>query len=295
MGTQAIHRFRSWVEQLLAQPRSRLIWQLSAVLVVLHGIDQFEWIRLPERLLALALLLRPQWLAAPVAWLGLSGLLGLNTLIGWSALVNHEYLITYWVWVCAIATVAQAPGPVLAINAQRLIGLCFGFATLWKLLGGEYLDGSFLHLTLLLDSRLALGARLLGRVSTDLLDDNQTIFSSLSATAAPAALHTTSLLTWTSLLLSYWTIAIEGLIAIAFLFPRLKRLHALRDGLLLLFILTTYTLIPVFAFAAILLLMGLAQTYSPRRQRVYLILLLLLPLWLPLPQLVFYLLTSIGG
>ncbi|NJM85325.1 MAG: hypothetical protein HC839_03890 [Leptolyngbyaceae cyanobacterium RM2_2_21] len=58
---------------------------------------------------------------------------------------------------------------------------------------------------------------------------------------------------------------------------------------------TTYSVIPVFSFAAILLLMGLAQcpTRETFKSALYLNLFVLMPLWLPLPQAVFYLLRQL--
>jgi len=89
---------------------------------------------------------------------------------------------------------------------------------------------------------------------------------------------------------------IEGLVALAFLSPWPAWLWQQRDWWLILFIVTTYTVIPVFAFAAILLLMGLAQCplHHQRRAQVYLSLLLLIPVWLPLPQGIFSLLRGLS-
>ena len=286
-----LHRWQRLLAKLLAQPSYLLILQLTAVLVVLHEIDTFPWSRAPERLLAMAMLFAPRLMRSKGAWITLSSLLVINNLWHWSLLVNHEYLTTYWVLACTLALYSSAPEKVLAWNGRLLIGLCFLVATIWKFLGGEYLDGSFLHLTFLLDSRLALGAYLLGGVEGDILQQNRLLFDTMQTTGniAPQALQSSPRMAAMSLILSYWTIFIEAIVALSFLLPRPKRFVQLRYGILLLFIFTTYTVIPVLAFGALLLIMGLAQCMQDRSgwNGFYLGTLLLLPLWMPTPQFIF--------
>ncbi|MEM9980159.1 MAG: hypothetical protein AAF808_21250, partial [Cyanobacteria bacterium P01_D01_bin.2] len=262
---------------------------------LLHSIDDFMWTTLPVRLLAVAMLVLPRGIRSRWAWLGLATLLGGHTVRAWSALVNHDYVIAYWVGVCAISVWSKAPKHVFAWNARLLIGLCFLFATAWKLISGEYLDGSFLHLTFLLDARLEMGAALLGGMSLDALAANRALFDGLQTTATPAALETTTLLSIISVVLSYWTIFIEGLVAISFLAPGIKALYDNREWVLLVFIITTYSVIPVLGFGAILFIMGLAQCRQPHRQRIYLTLLLWMPIWMPLPQGIFYVMGHFLG
>lgn len=286
------HRWQQLLDWLLTQqPRYILILQLTAVLVLLHEIDQFAWIRIPERLLALAMLCSPSVNRSKSAWLALSALLLMNNLWHWFLLVNHEYLLTYWVLTCTVAIYAAAPGKVLAWNAKLLVGLCFAFATVWKFLGGEYLDGSFLHLTFLLDERLAAGAFLIGGLDEPILQQNRTLFDTIQSTGNinPQALQSSPRMALMSLILSYWTIFIEAITALAFLLPRPRQLAQLRYVLLLVFIFTTYLAIPVFAFGALLLIMGLASCMETRSQwsPIYLGTLLLLPLWMGLPQVLF--------
>lgn len=291
--TAIAQRWRWLLSGLLASPRYVLILRLTAILIVLHDIDVFHWTRLPERLLALAMLVSPRLLTYKPSWLVMSGLLVANNLWHWSVLVNHEYLVTYWVLACTLAVYAAAPLAVLAWNARLLIGLCFGFATLWKFLAGEYLDGSFMHLTLLLDPRLSMGATLLGGVEQDLLEHNRALFTTAQTYGftEPLLLRSTPLMSVVSVLLSYWTILIEGVVALSFLLPRPKWLYRQRDWLLLIFVFTTYAVIPVLGFGALLLIMGLAQTrpQHDRLCRVYLSAALLVPVWMLLPQGVFHL------
>ena len=285
------HRWQCLLATLLDQPSYLLILQLTAVLIVLHEIDTFPWSRLPERLLALAMLFVPRLMRSKAAWIVLSTLLVINNFWLWSLLVNHEYLTTYWVLACTLALYAPTPEKIMAWNARLLIGLCFALATIWKFLGGEYLDGSFLHLTFLLDSRLAMGAMLMGGLDADTLQQNRTLFDTMQATGNidPQILLSSPRMAMMSIILSYWTIAIEAIAALSFLLPRPKLLTRLRYWILLLFVFTTYTVIPVLAFGALLLIMGLALCIHERPQwsSFYLGTLLLLPLWMLTPQTIF--------
>jgi len=283
-------RWKSFLIELLARPSYLLILQLTAILIVLHEIDTFPWTRLPERGLALTMLFVPRLMRSKKAWVALSVLLVMNNLWHWAALVNHEYLTTYWVLVCTLSLYASKPNQVMAWNARLLIGLCFAFATIWKFLGGEYLDGSFLHFTFLSDIRLSMGATLIGGLDGE-LPHNRSLLETMQATGEinPQLLQTSPRMALMSVALSYWTIFIEAIAALSFLLPRPQFLSRARYGILLVFIFTTYTVIPVLAFGALLLIMGLAECLHNRPQwsGIYLGTLLLLPIWMPLPQLLF--------
>ncbi|MDV3347477.1 hypothetical protein D0962_17090 [Leptolyngbyaceae cyanobacterium CCMR0082] len=291
-----VKQWNQWLDNLLEPPTYLLVLRLTTLLLLLHGIDHWLWTMLPEKLLAAAMLLNPSLVRRPWVWLGMSACLVFNNLWHWSTLVNHEYLYTYWVLVCTIAVWSQKPKQVLRWNSRWLIGLCFLFATLWKFIGGEYLDGSFLHLTFLLDSRLAMGAVLFGGLNLTTLAENRHIFETMQASAAvlnPQELATTPRMAAASLVLSYWTILIEGLVAASFLLKVPRWLYQKRDWTLIVFVITTYAVIPVIGFGALLMVMGLIQAKSSFIARTYLGLLILMPLWMPLPQGIFWLIQKI--
>lgn len=289
-------QWNAWLTSLMQPPIYLLVLRLTTILLLLHGIDHWVWTMLPEKVLALAMLVYSPLIRNRWCWLGMSLCLVVNNLWHWSRLVNHEYLYTYWVLVCAIAVWSRTPKQVLRWNARWLIGLCFLFATLWKFLGGEYLDGSFLHLTFLLDSRLAMGAVLFGGLDLATLAENRQIFETMQASAAvldPQQLATTPRMAVASVVLSYWTILIEGLVAASFLFTAFRWLNQKRDWLLIGFVITTYTVIPVLGFGALLMVMGLIQSKNNFIARIYLGLLISMPVWMPLPQGIFGLVQNL--
>ena len=62
--------------------------------------------------------------------------------------------------------------------------------------------------------------------------------------------------------LTWWTLAIEGAVALAFLGPGRSWLGRHRDHLLITFTATTYLAAPVLGFGWLLLVLGLAQCRS---------------------------------
>ena len=83
-----------------------------------------------------------------------------------------------------------------------------------------------------------------------------------------------------ALLSSWWTLVIEGAVALVFLlrFSKIRIPALLPDLILIVFIATTYVFIPVIGFGYILTVMGLAACKSDRRKTrvVYLLLFALL-------------------
>ena len=172
---------------------------------------------------------------------------------------------------------------VLAVNARLLVGLCFGFAIYWKLAGGEYLNGVFLHTTFLLDGRLRVPVSAASGLTMQEVATNGWLVGLLrdvDADGATVPALTNGRIRLLALASSYWTLLIEGSVALAFLaasaLPLLRRplpawvagVVSLRDWLLLAFVVTTYFLLPVLPFAMILCILGLAQVEQGRTRAV---------------------------
>ena len=63
------------------------------------------------------------------------------------------------------------------------------------------------------------------------------------------------------------TLALEGVIAVAFLAPLRGSWRQLRDLTLLMFVVLTYAIVPVAGFGLLLVVMSLAQSDLPERGR----------------------------
>lgn len=274
---------RDWGRDLLDAPGHVMALRMTALLLLLYGSSDV-WLDIPLQAVCGALLLSPFLLLRPGAWAVVCVLFWGFNITDWTWIDNHKYLMSYWVLVCALALVSSRPGELLAHNARWLIGLAFAFATLWKLLAGQYLDGSFLHYTFLGDDRLAFAARWLGNLPVDALAQNRILESELAdkpASGFSPIFQTSDQMRMTALISSYWTLFIESMVAFAFLLPSrlatqfqektsrgLKRFlgwfSSTRDLWLLAFLVTTYLLLPVLGFAYLLAVMGFCQVVNAR-------------------------------
>jgi len=97
-----------------------------------------------------------------------------------------------------------------------------------------------------------------------------------------------TILAW---LMTIWTIVIEGAIAAMFLLPANRITDRFRDATLILFMLTTYIVVPVLGFACAFVAIGVAQTQSPRAKLGYLLTSLTLFVWLSMRSQIMALIT----
>jgi hypothetical protein len=141
----------------------------------------------------------------------------------------------------------------------------FVLATLWKLSNLAFVDGSFFEFTLLTDSRFVPVATVIGGVDADDLAVNRTVFNAMEGAARGASValfgHTPRVALVADVL-TWWTLAIEGAVALAFLSPGASWMGRHRDHLLITFTVTTYLAAPVLGFGWLLLVLGLAQARS---------------------------------
>lgn len=219
--------------------------------------------------LGVAGLLSTGVLMAPLTWLALSGLVTARLIADWPLPDNHVYLLAYFCAAIAIALLLPEEPEALTRSARLLLGLAFAFAVLWKaVLSGDYRDGRFFRVTLLTDDRFEDAVRRIGGLSESELIESRKFLEPLPEGAellTPRRLHEPRGLRLLAAAATWGTLAIEGLIAIAFLWPG-ERLQPLRHGGLLLFCLVTYAFAPVAGFGWLLVAMGLS-TCRPEERR----------------------------
>lgn len=191
----------------------------------------------------------------------------------WDFIDNHKYLSSYWMLACGLSLYfenTQEAKEMLAKNARWLIGLCFSFATFWKIIGGQFLDGSFLHYTFLTDGRFEFAVGYITNITRDILPANKMMVSHLQdyvLVQNGATLVSPSFVKSMALYVSWWTLLIEGLVGLSFLLPDRFFLGRRRDIFNLTFILSTYTFVPVAGFNYILVLLGLSQL-TPQQKKM---------------------------
>ena len=219
---------------------------------------------------------------SPWYWLIVTALMTYGHAHLWFSIDNHKYLMTYWSLAITLSLFLKEPQDVLKKNATLLIGLCFLFATLWKVITPEYMNGSFFEFLLIGgDSRFEAFSIFLTGISVETIEQNREIIRSISASAEPALeLQAGGRVRVVALFLTWWTVFIEGAIALLFLFDRhrLFKKGNLKNYVLWLFILSTYPVASVIGFAWLITAMGTAQICSEnnRLKLGYLLLFLLL-------------------
>lgn len=274
----ALARF---VDDVLGQEPAFLVLRMTLVLLLLHGAQSWH-LTVSLRVICAITILSPALTGSALVWLVLSLAMVWSNAVDWLLIDNHKYLITYWCLVCSLALASGQAQRVLKHNARLLIGLCFGLAVVWKALTADFADGSFLYMTFLTDSRVFSVSELIGSLGMDELVQNRMLLRSM--TGAPVdgmsvALNGDPGLWTVTRGMALWTFAIEGAVAAAFLWWRRGRLDRWRNTLLIVFVLTTYFVLPVSGFAFALAVLGFAQCDPlERRARVaYLGLLMLIP------------------
>ncbi len=241
-------------------PPATLALRLTTIGMVLFGA-QMKILKSLLTVLGFAGIAFPSWTLRARYWFIAASLSFVFHGFIWSEIDNHKYLFFYWLLACGFATQQPNPEESLAHNARLLIALSMGFAALWKLMGGQYLDGSFLHHTMLTDGRFVEFSNIVTGISLETLRENRVILrlwqsGMLDETAVQ--LTSNNLAQTISLALSYFTIAIEIFIALTFfLGDRIPLLW--RHAGLMVFILTVYPVATVIGFGAMLIVMALAD------------------------------------
>ncbi|QBA63885.1 hypothetical protein [Muriicola soli] len=202
---------------------------------------------------------------------------------------NHKHIFAY-AMLSVILSLFLAQGNYnFALNfmkgqAKYIIGFCFLFATIGKFLAPEFLNSSFFDFTNTTDPRFFGSTSFIGDIDLNLLKENEANLSRLRQTndlGLSYELKGADSIEGFGYFLTYWTILIEGLIAISFIIPQKFYLSRIRDIFLVTFILTTYPIATVLGFATILALLGFIQSLKERPtvfSWFYLSVFLLLPL-----------------
>lgn len=238
-----------------------LVAVMTVILLVLHS-EPVWYVTVPTQAFAIAGLLHRPLFRSPAYWLVFAPVLAAGHQRLWYSIDNHEYLLTYWVFGLGLAMCCASPLSALDRTARLLIGLCFAFATLWKIISPEFPNGTFFHFTMLSDMRFAGFADLAGGVGKNVASENARAIADLvwsGQHGASTVLADTDRVPVLAKLLSWWTILIEGSIALAFLLPVASWLGRMRHVMLMLFVVSTYPIATVNGFGWLLLALGLAQ------------------------------------
>lgn len=247
-----------------------VVLRASLVVLLVNGNDD-PVVMAGVAVLCLVALPRPRLLCSPWLWAGAFAVVGARQLAGWHNLDDHVVVATYWCGAIALALGARDPRATMALSARWLVGLVFALAAGWKLLSGQFLDGSFFRYSLLFDDRFEVVGRILAGTTDRIRDADVGAVAGLLARGGggevalvegPGGPDLALVLTW-------WGVLIEAAVAATFLLPLRGRWRHLRHGTLFAFAGTTYAVLPVGAFGALLLVLGAAQAESERLRTAY--------------------------
>lgn len=251
-----------------ALPGGELALKLTAILLLLQP-GGIWYVRLPFLVLAGLGLIFPHLLRVPATWAAITLLASVKVLRLWYIADNHHYLLVYWSLAIFLALVAPTPDQFLKRASRWLVALVFVWATLWKgVLSPDYMDGRFYRYKLLSDHRFAPVVQLVSGLSDQEMAENKA-YLSISARedeTVPGGLIEPPVVRRLAMLLTWATLLLEGMVALAFLLPWGRWTGGIRHGTLLTFCVSAYAIAPVTGFGWLLATLGLAQV--PERQRV---------------------------
>lgn len=244
--------------------RIELVTVMTALVVLAHTPYSADDVR---SVLVFAALVVPAVRRFGPFWIGVAIFRFFSQVPGhWPSLDNHQHLITWWCLGLGFALMATESEEAIRRMGRIMLGLCFLFATIWKVRSPDFLNGDFFTWTFATDTRLRAfaetflglpeGAQSANRKAQSLLE--------LGAIGSTEQIVTGSSLRLAAILTSWYTVFIEGSIAVCYLLP--ERFRAARWGhwALLVFIVTVYPIAPVVGFALLLLAMSVAALRTGR-------------------------------
>lgn len=211
-------------------------------------------------------------------WTALAAYLTFMVTLSWETTTSDLYLYVYWCIALAVTRLSINPKRVLSIVARYMIALVFLFSFFWKITSPDFATGNFFRFSFALDARLAPVAILLTPMTMqDFLRNRKLASFSNLVNGNKFKLFESNRTRVLSQVLAVTTLFIELLIGLAFV-ASWRKLRSFGDGLLLLFLLTTYTVAPITRFGALLACIGFSQA----EDHAYKSLFILAILWIQL-------------
>lgn len=225
-------------------------------------------------LCSLGILVRPL-IRHPIFWFGLAAVFIVVSWNPWYSPGNHRYLQAYWCLSIAFCFLCSNPKEALAQSARWLIAFAFLFAFIWKIRTPEFIDGRFLEYSLISDYRFIPVAMLLGLDAEVVIKNSQLLhdYIDVGDISGTVALQTTAVVPVIAKVLTIWTLLVEAAVCIVFFFTPRRVIHILRHVILLVFIITTYSIAPVVGFGWAFVAMGLTHVHLKEKR-------ILIPLYL---------------
>lgn len=238
------------------------LYAIMTLLLLLVYPSSFWYVRIPLTVLCVSAFVFSALRFDPRFWFVTAMVVMAGNYQNWFMVDNHKYLLGYWCLALFCCLLTEVPEKTLAQIARKLIAFSFLFAVFWKIASHDFLNSTFFHYALLLDDRFRGVSELLGGMTNELMDANRTAYRALlnfdSHIDAVQLLFTRGI-TYLARVVTWWTLLIELLVAVSFIWPLGKSISRYRDFFLIIFILSTYSVAPVLGFGWTLIIMGLVQ------------------------------------
>lgn len=270
---------KRFADLFLDQDQHLLVLKISLILIFAFTRSLYL-LNIPVQILALYMIIGPKLVTSKECWWGLFLSVLTITLLEWDFIDNHKYLKLYWVLTCLISLYYKNPIKLIKDNARLILGIIFLIAVFHKISWGQYLNGSFFHYTYLTDGRFEFPIGYLANLTIEKLPNNYSMMNKLQdfpELISSISLFSSSKIKQISLLTSWWVVIIEFLVGITFIFSnKINIFYKLKDILLVIFILSTYSIVMVSGFYYILVLLGFSQVEKHEKNRAYLYMVCLL-------------------
>ena len=243
----------------LGEPRIGMA-MLSAVVSLVMAVHWWPMV-VPGLVVAGLSVARPDLVVHPGVWWTMAATwLGAIVAVQ-DRMEDHVHLFAAWLVALALS-LAHAHDEELvrraAWHARILIGATFTAAVAWKLHFGEFVTGTTLRVFMVVDERFAPLASVVGLPANRIDRDRDAISALLEGGLDTVVLDDSSSVTWRLTVLAVVTLAMEAMVAVSHLAPEDSRLASLRLPSVAVFGVTTYAVVPVLPFAALLAVLSIA-------------------------------------
>jgi hypothetical protein len=236
----------------------------TLALLVLYAQPAIAPFFLPLVLIGLFL---PGWRTRPLFWGAVTALMALGNVAYFEVNDDHQFLFNYWTLALALClTIAddQRRRAAFAFNGRILLGLTFALAVFWKLTAADFRTGHLFEYLLHFDHRFAHIATTFTELSHADIAHNRAVvqglrLESIDAASVEHAVRTAPSVPLVADLMTWGAAVVEGSVAVFCLAPRTELTRKLAHAAIFAFLMTTYVIVPVIGFAAIIILLGLAQ------------------------------------
>lgn len=189
----------------------------------------------------------------------------------WFRFDNHVWLTAAWALGLGLCLLAQHPDRAAALEGRWLVAIIFGIGAMWKVGATDFRSGDYFQYAVINDDRFAALASWVGGIDRSALGPDRADLAALVATPGePLILETTARLRAMAWVFTVWGVIIELAVALLWVLPLRAHHRWIRHVALLLFVGTTYLVVPVGGFGCLLMAIGLTQARGrPVLRRAY--------------------------